>query len=243
MDRQVYERMRGLEDRHWWFKARREILTDQISRLGLPGGAKVLEVGCGTGGNLGMLARFGAVTGMEPDDEARGFAAEKAGVPVEAGLLPDGLPFQPGAFDLVAALDVIEHVNDDAGSVKALGGLLKPGGFMVTTVPAYQWMWSPHDELHHHKRRYVLGDYRRLFDEAGLKVRKASYFNTALFAPIALVRLAKLLLGLKSADEDSMPSAPINALFRRLFSGERLWLRGGAFPFGVSILLIAERPA
>jgi len=243
MDRQIYDRMRGLEDRHWWFRARRDILTDQISRLGLPARAQVLEVGCGTGGNLGMLAQFGDVRAVEPDDQARGYAAEKAGVPVEQGLLPDGLPFEPGAFDLVAALDVIEHVDDDAGSVKALGQLLKPGGFMVTTVPAYRWMWSQHDVLHHHKRRYSLGVYRRLFDEAGLTVRKASYFNTALFAPIALVRLAKLLLGVKAADEDGLPLAPVNGLFRRLFAGERLWLRGGSFPFGVSILLIAERPA
>ena len=243
MDRQVYDRMRELEDRHWWFSARRDILSDQIGRLGLGVDAQVLEVGCGTGGNLAMLARFGAVTGMEPDTAARGFAAEKAGVPVEAGMLPDGLPFKPEQFDLVAALDVIEHVDDDAGSVKALAGLLKPGGFMVTTVPAYRWMWSHHDELHHHKRRYGLADYRRLFDAAGLKVRKASYFNTALFGPIALVRLAKLLFRLKGADEDSMPSATVNGLFRGLFAGERLWLRGAGFPFGVSILLIAERPA
>jgi SAM-dependent methyltransferase len=243
MDPKVYERMRGLEDRHWWFRARRDILTDQIGRLGLPKAASVLEVGCGTGGNLAMLSGFGAVTGLEPDDRARGFAAEKSGLPIESGLLPDGLPFQPEQFDLVAALDVIEHVDDDAGSVKALGKLLKPGGFMVTTVPAYQWMWSRHDELHHHKRRYDLADYRRLFDDAGLTVRKASYFNTALFAPIALVRLVKLVLGLKGADEDSMPSAAVNGLFRGLFAGERLWLRGAGFPFGVSILLIAERPA
>jgi SAM-dependent methyltransferase len=243
MDRQVYDRMRGLEDRHWWFRARRDILSDQIGRLGLPAGASVLEVGCGTGGNLGMLGRFGAVTGMEPDDQARGFAAEKSGVPVESGLLPDGLPFKPGQFDLVAALDVIEHVDDDAGSVKALARLLKPGGFMITTVPAYAWMWSHHDELHHHKRRYGLSAYRHLFDEAGLTVRKASYFNTALFAPIALVRLIKLVLRIKGADEDSMPGPAINGLFRGLFAGERLWLRGAGFPFGVSILLIAERPA
>ena len=243
MDRQVYDRMRSLEDRHWWFAARRDILADQIGRLGLRPDADVLEVGCGTGGNLKMLSAFGAVIGLEPDDEARAFAAEKAGAPMASGLLPGGLPFEPGRFDLVAALDVIEHVDEDAASVKAMAGLLKPGGYMVTTVPAYSWMWSRHDQLHHHKRRYGLAAYRKLFDAAGLSVRKASYFNTALFAPIAAVRLAKLAFGIKGGDEEGMPGAVLNGLLRRLFSAERLWLRAASFPFGVSILVIAQRPA
>jgi SAM-dependent methyltransferase len=243
MDRQVYDRMRSLEDRHWWFSARRDILADQIGRLGLGADAQVLEVGCGTGGNLKMLSRFGAVTGLEPDDEARAFAAEKAGTAMASGVLPGGLPFENGRFDMVAALDVIEHVDEDAASVQAMSGLLKPGGFLVTTVPAYRWLWSAHDQLHHHKRRYGLGAYRRLFEDAGLTVRKASYFNTALFAPIAAVRLAKLLFGVKGGDEESMPGPRLNGLLRRLFGAERLWLRGAGFPFGVSILLIAQRPA
>jgi SAM-dependent methyltransferase len=243
LDREIYDRMHMLEDRHWWFAARRAILADQIARLGLPGGATVLEVGCGTGGNLKMLSRFGAVTGLEPDDEARAFAAEKGGAPVAAGGLPDGVELDGRRFDMVAALDVIEHIEADAEAVGAMAGLLKPGGFLVTTVPAYRWMWSRHDELHHHKRRYRLADYRRLFEGAGLTVRKASYFNTALFTPIAAIRLLKSALRIEDADEDGMPGAWLNGLLRRLFGAERFWLRGGGFPFGVSILLIAERPA
>ncbi|HWA61829.1 MAG TPA: class I SAM-dependent methyltransferase [Caulobacteraceae bacterium] len=243
MDRQVYERMRDLEESHWWFSARRAILSDQIGRLGLCDRAKVLEVGCGTGGNLKMLSRFGAVTGLEPDDEARAYAAEKGGAPIVAGGLPDGIGLGRRRFDMVAALDVIEHVDRDGEAIGAMARMLKPGGFLVTTVPAYGWMWSRHDDLHHHKRRYRLGEFRALFEKAGLKVRKASYFNTLLFAPIAAVRIVKSLLRRGGADEDRMPAGAVNGVLKGLFGLERFWLRRGGFPFGVSILVIAERPA
>jgi SAM-dependent methyltransferase len=165
------------------------------------------------------------------------------GVQVEAGYLPDDLPFPPESFDLVCAFDVIEHVDDDAASVKALAGLVRPGGYFATTVPGQPWMWSRHDELHHHKRRYRMGAYRRLFQAAGLGIVKASYFNALLFPPIAAVRAMKMLTRSKSADDDSMPPGPINDLLAGLFAMERRWLRHAALPFGVSIVLIARRPA
>jgi len=242
MDREIYDRMRVIETGHWWFTARRKILAGLIGGLGLPVGAKVLEVGSGTGGNLAMLSQFGAVTGVEPDDESRAYAAEKTGLPVVGGLLPDGLPFAPASFDLVCAFDVIEHVDDDAGAVAAMGRLARPGGYLVTAVPAQPWMWSRHDELHHHKRRYHLKPYRALFEAAGLEVRKASYFNTLLFPPIAAVRLAKMATGSKHADDDAMPSAAVNGLLAGVFGSELGWLRRASFPFGVSIVLIARRP-
>jgi SAM-dependent methyltransferase len=165
------------------------------------------------------------------------------GVRVEPGFLPDDLPFAPQSFDLVCAFDVIEHVDEDAASVKALAGLIRPGGYFATTVPGQPWMWSGHDELHHHKRRYRLRAYRRLFEAAGLEVVKASYFNALLFPPIAAIRALKLLLRSKSADDDAMPPAPLNGLLAALFAAERHWLRHAALPIGVSIVLIARRPA
>jgi SAM-dependent methyltransferase len=242
MDRQIYDRMRQIEADHWWFRARRQILAGLIGDLPLPKPAKVLEVGCGTGGNLAMLGAFGEVTGLEPDDESRAYA-ERSGARVEGGLLPDGLPFEAESFDLVCAFDVIEHVDDDQGSVAALARLVKPGGYMATTVPAQPWMRGRHDELHHHKRRYRMAPYRRLFEAAGLEIVTASHFNSVLFAPIAAVRLAKLMVGSKSADDDSMPPAPLNALLTGLFGSELGWLRRAALPVGVSIVLIARRPA
>lgn len=241
MDRAIYDRMREVEQDHWWFAARREILARQLEDLRLPPDARILEVGCGTGGNLALLQRFGQVTAVEPDAESRAYAAERSGAPVVDGALPNGLP-APG-FDLVAALDVIEHVDGDAEAVKALGALLKPGGVLLTTVPAHPWLWSRHDELHHHKRRYRMPTYRRLFEAAGLKVRKASYFNSFLFPVVALVRGVKVLTGGKGPEDDAMPGATVNGLLKRIFAAEGPVLRHANLPVGVSILLIAERPA
>jgi len=243
MDREVYDRMRVLETDHWWFAGRRRILSGLIDSLPAPRPAKILEVGCGTGGNLSMLARFGEVVGLEPDPDSRAYAQERTGVAVTVGHLPDDLPFAPASFDLVCAFDVIEHVDDDAAAVKALAGLVKEGGFMAATVPAHAWMWSRHDELHHHKRRYRLAPFRALFEAAGLEIVRASYFNTALFAPIAAARIGKRLLGSQSADDDRLPAPPVNWALEQLFSAELGWLRLGSLPFGVSILVIAQRPA
>ncbi|PZQ64119.1 MAG: class I SAM-dependent methyltransferase [Phenylobacterium zucineum] len=241
MERAIYERMRELQQDHWWFAARREILEAEIRRLPLPKPARILEVGCGPGGNLDLLKQFGEVRAIEPDPASRIYAAEHAGVQVDGGLLPDGLPDLGGPFDMICAFDVIEHIDDDAGSVAALAARLKPGGFLVTTVPANAWMWSEHDAKHHHKRRYALTDYRRLFQ--GLKIRRSTHFNSVLFPPIAAVRIAKSFAHVRERDDEAMPSPAVNSLLKSVFAAEKQILKATDLPFGVSILLIAERPA
>lgn len=243
MEREIYDRMRVLEQTHWWFTARREILAGEIGRLPLPPNPRILEVGCGPGGNLEMLGRFGQVQAIEPDAESRAYAAERSGVTVQGGLLPDGLPDLGGPLDLIAAFDVIEHVDDDAGAVAALADRLKPGGLMITTVPAHAWLWSQHDVQHHHKRRYAMGAYRALFTRAGLTVRRTTYVNSVLFPPIAAVRLAGRLLGRQGGDDEALPPPPLNALLRTVFAAEATLLKAVDLPFGVSILLTAQKPA
>jgi SAM-dependent methyltransferase len=242
MERAAYDRMRELQRDHWWFQARRRILETALESLPLPAGARILEVGCGPGGNIGVLKRFGAVEAVEPDEESRRHTAEAWRVPVHPGLLPDGLPGADASYDVVAAFDVIEHVDDDAGSVRALARLLKPGGHLVTTVPAHPWMWSAHDARHHHKRRYTRRAYARLFEDVGLEVVKLSYFNTLLFPLIAGVRVAKTALKIEGAEDDRMPSPAVNRLLGAVMAAERHAIRAGALPFGVSLLLIARRP-
>jgi SAM-dependent methyltransferase len=239
LDRSIYDNMRAIEHRHWWFRARRAILSDQLARLKLPADAAILEVGCGTGGNLAMLARFGNVTAIEPDEDSRRHAAETSGGPVLSGSLPGGLPTFDTQFDLIAALDVIEHLDEDAASLTALRKLLKPTGVLFTTVPAHPWLWSHHDELHHHKRRYRRDEYAALLEGAGFTLTRVSFFNSVLYPMIVLARAAKLSERSGRAD-DALPSPALNAILERAFASEKFMLRHTDLPFGVSLLAIAR---
>ncbi|MCR5873072.1 class I SAM-dependent methyltransferase [Phenylobacterium sp. J426] len=243
MERAIYDRLREIEQDHWWFEGRRAVLTSEIERLSLPADARVLEVGCGAGGNLAMLRRFGEVSAVEPDGPSREYAAGRGLAEVRGGLLPDGLPDFGGPFDLVCAFDVVEHVDDDAGAVRAMAAQLRTGGRLVITVPAYAWMWSAHDAAHHHKRRYVRPEVRNLIQAAGLKVRRVTHFNTLLFPPIAAIRLAKAALKRDGGDDEALPPPALNRLLASMFAAERGLLRAVDLPFGVSILAVAERPA
>lgn len=240
MERVIYDRIRTLEGSHWWFTGRRAILTSLIGDLELPPHARIVEVGCGAGGNIEMLRRFGEVSAVEPDKPSRDYVSQRLGLTVQHGLLPDGLPFGPGGFDAVCAFDVVEHVDDDAGAVKGLAALLEPAGYLVITVPAYRWMWSHHDEQHHHKRRYRRSEMEALVKDAGLRVVRASYFNFLLFPMAAIVRMAKKAVGNTSAD-DAMPPRSLNALLSRVFSAEAGWLRRRPLPFGLSIIVIGRK--
>jgi SAM-dependent methyltransferase len=188
-----------------------------------------------------MLSGFGRVTAIEPDDESRRYAADRTGLPILAGLLPNELPGFATPFDLIAAFDVVEHVPDDQGSLRALGDLLAPSGCLITTVPAYQWMWSSHDEHHHHKRRYTLGQYRAICEKGGLRIRRATYFNSLLFPLIAAVRLLRIFSGQTGGDDAAEVSQPLNRILHGLFASERTLLRHTDLRFGVSILVIADR--
>lgn len=240
MDARIYAEMAALEERHWWFAARRKILGKMLASLRLPADAQILEAGCGTGGNLDMLARHGRVYGMETNAQALEFAAAKGTATIAAGRLPAPIPFSDQKFDLIALLDVLEHLDEDAAALDALRARLKPGGWLLLTVPAYPFLWSRHDELHHHKRRYVAGGLRGVIEGAGYRVQYLSYFNTWLFPMIAAARLAGA--GSGHSGDLAMPNRFINALLTKIFASERLLLGRIALPFGVSLLALARNP-
>lgn len=240
MDRRVYDRMAEHDSTHWWYRARRDILADYLSREGkLPKHARILEIGCGTGHNLPMLAQFGTVDAIEIDPAARGIASQRLGKPVGEAPLP-GLPGVPDShYDLIAVLDVVEHIEDDVAALRAMRARLAPGGKILITVPAHQWMWSAHDVVNHHHRRYSKATLEKAIEAAGLRPRKLGYFNSLLFPLAAGARLAGRITGRDDSD-DSPPPPLVNKLFEGIFRLERHLIGRLPMPPGVSIVTLAE---
>ena len=240
MERIVYDRMAEIDGRHWWYRARREILEKLIrTRVKPPEDARILEIGCGTGHNLDMLGRFGTVDAVEMDDAARDIASDRLGRPARMATLPELQGVERGAYDLVALLDVLEHVADDRGSLISISQRLRAGGRLLLTVPAHPWMWSAHDEVNHHKRRYTKKGFREVVESAGLKVELLSYFNSLLFPLAAAARLAGRLTGKEDSD-DKLPPGPVNKALEFMFGLERYAIGRVPFPPGVSLVAVAS---
>ena len=234
--------MAQVEDSHWWFCARRSIVASMISRLDLSPGARILEPGCGTGGNFAMLARFGEVYAMDADPDACRFSSARKTAIVQQGQLPDQVPFENVTFELVVMTDVLEHLVRDQETLTVLRERLKPGGSILATVPAFPFLWSAHDATHHHERRYVAGELRALFERAGYAVDYLSYYNFLLFPAIAAARLlGRLRKSSPQHDHDLRAhSGLVNSLLRTVFSSERYAIGHLAVPFGVSLLVVAR---
>ena len=240
MERVVYDRMAEFSDRHWWYRARREVLADLIARkIAPPPGARILEIGCGTGPNLDMLGRFGTVDAIEIDPAAREIASGRLGRPVLDAPLPALTGVADGAYDLVAILDVLEHVEADREALVSIARKLKPGGRILIAVPAHPWMWSAHDVVNHHQRRYTKRTLSNVIEAAGLKLHFMSYFNSILFPLAAGARLAARMTRNEDSG-DKLPAAPVNGLFEWFFRLERYAIGRLPFPPGVSIAAIVS---
>ncbi|HEY0311995.1 MAG TPA: class I SAM-dependent methyltransferase [Allosphingosinicella sp.] len=240
MERIIYDRMAELDSRHWWYVARRDILAELIRRkVPLPTEPRILEIGCGTGHNLPMLGRFGRVDAVEIDPVARALASSRLGHAVHDAPLPALAGVPERSYDLVALLDVLEHVEADREALISISERLRPNGRILLTVPAHPWMWSSHDVANHHKRRYTKKTLRAVVADAGLKLEELTYFNSVLFPVAAMARVASRLAG-KEGSGDAMPPKAVNALFETLFGLERYAIGRLPFPPGVSLAAIAS---
>jgi len=233
--------MAAVEDRHWWFVARRKVLGSVLRSIGLQQPCRLCEVGAGTGGNLRMLAAFAEVDAFELDDYAREMACQRSGVAVQRGALPDHLPNAAGPYNVVCMFDVLEHIERDDAALLSVRSIMSEGGRLVITVPAYQWLWSAHDEQLHHKRRYTSSSLAALIRGSGLQIELLTYFNTLLFPLGAAGRVLDRIGNRTVLTGNSIPSKPINAALTGIFSSERWLLRVLNFPFGMSLLAVARK--
>jgi SAM-dependent methyltransferase len=240
MDRDYELQTHRAEDRHWWYRGRREVLERVIGGLGLPSGAPILDAGCGSGRNMVDLARRGPVTGIEVSDTSVRLARERAAGEVISGSILD-MPFDSGQFQLAVCLDVIEHLENDLGALRELRRVVAPGGSLLVTVPAYQWLWSGHDEVNHHYRRYTQGSLRRVAEQAGWQQVRSTHFNSLLLPVAILLRILDRFS--RKTTESSLdlwvPPEPFNWLLERPMRLEAAVIgRGGRIPAGLSLLAV-----
>jgi SAM-dependent methyltransferase len=244
MDAAEFEKHEQLEAHHWWFEGRRRCIAAVLERHLKPAPHRhILDVGCGTGGMFPLLQGFGEVAGAEFSPDARERATRMfPGVTVSACALPDDVP--QGRFELVTAFDVLEHLDEPVAAARTLSSRLADGGQLVVTVPAFQFLWSPHDVTLQHRRRYSRELLREHLTAAGLKVTYDSFFNTSLFPAVAAARLLGRLLprkpGADGSDMKPVPG-PINAALTALFGAEGRFLSRTRLPVGVSLIAVAER--
>lgn len=234
-----------LEGQHWWFRARRLVLRDLLACLGWPQQPRILEIGVGPGYNLLEIYPPDArLEGVEPDEALAALAAERGPLPVFQATI-DRLPteIRDESYDGVTMFDVLEHIEDETGALRIASQKLRPGGWIVLSVPAYMWLWGQQDAVNQHFRRYTLRELRWKVQAAGFTVERATYFNTFLFPPIAAVRLFARYGRRRHNEKGDFAYGrnPSNPLLRSMFAAERVFLRYIDFPFGVSIFAAARK--
>ncbi len=214
---------------------------DEASALSTQASAlRILDVGCGTGANLEMLSQFGDAEGVDVSDDALEFCRAK-GLKVHKGLAEE-LPFEDGEFDIVTALDVVEHLDDDIAGLKEMNRVLRSGGKALFFVPAFMWLWGVQDDISNHRIRYTRKQIVERLEAAGFVTERATYANITFFAPILGGRLLMKLTGLKPESENNINVSALNGFFGKIFSAEQYWLQKANFPFGVSIVVAASKP-
>ena len=250
MQQHTYAIMDEVEGSHWWFVGRRKILESFLDSIveklgqrssgaGTQTQLRILDVGCGTGANLEMLAQYGEAEGVDVSDDALEFCRQK-GLQAQKGLA-EKLPFADETFNITTALDVIEHLDDDLSGLREMHRVTKSGGYSLIFVPAFMWLWGVQDDVSNHRIRYTRKQIVERLEKAGYTVERATYANWTFFTPILAGRTIMKLTGIKPESENNITISGLNGVFGRLFGAESLWLRRFNFPIGVSIVIVARK--
>jgi len=251
MRQEEHQALFEVEDTYWWFVGRRRILHTLIRHALDAAGThprRIGDMGCGTGRNLMLLHEFGWAVGTDLSLPALRWCRRRGLQELVAAEITQ-LPFAEGSLDLVAASEVLEHVQDDSAAAAELARIVRPGGLLLITVPAYQFLWSEHDEALDHFRRYSARHTRRLLEEAGLRIERLSHCVSFLLAPICLFRVLQRALGRIRPRKTGRPKTayiqmpgPISKLFVWLLAVEAWLMRYIDLPAGVSIVCLARKP-
>jgi len=242
MKEHTYPIMFRVEQSHWWYTGRRKILAsflDDICRRVTDRRPRILDVGCGTGANLLMLSKYGDAEGVDVSEDALAFCRERGLEQVKLGAA-EKLPYDDGTFDLVTALDVVEHLDDDLAGLREMRRVLRPGGRVLLFVPTFMFLWGVQDDVSNHRRRYRLPELRRVLEQAGFEIERTTYANITFFLPILLARKLMRVTGIKAESENNINVSALNGVLGRLFGAESLVLRHMNIPFGVSDLCVAR---
>ena len=232
-----------VEETHWWYVGRRRIIQSLVERIGPTlnnSNPRILDVGCGTGANLKMLAAYGKAEGVDISSQAVEFCRQRGLDSVKLGAA-EQLPYENDSFELVTALDVIEHLDDDNAGLQEMRRVLRPDGRVLLFVPAFMFLWGVQDDVSNHRRRYTLPSLLKAVEAAGFSVEWSSYANFSFFLPVLVVRSVMRWLGLRAETEYGINISPLNGFFGHLFAAERFVLKRGGLPFGVSAVCIARR--
>src|SRR5215207_2919319 len=232
-----------VEETHWWYVGRRRIIQCLVEKiratLNKPN-PRILDVGCGTGANLKMLGAHGRAEGVDISPQAVEFCRQRGLDSVKLGAA-EHLPYESDSFDLVTALDVVEHLDDDVGGLREMRRVLRRDGRLLLFVPAFMFLWGVQDEVSNHRRRYTLPTLLKAVEAAGFSIEWASYANISFFLPVLVVRSVMRWLGLRADTEYGINISLMNGPFSRLFAAEHFVLKRGRFSFGVSAVCIASR--
>jgi ubiquinone/menaquinone biosynthesis C-methylase UbiE len=244
MEDSAYEAEARVEAEHWWFRGRRLLFAAELNALEFEGTGKILDVGTGTGSNLRMLRDEGYqnVVGIDLNILAISYCLTKGFTSVLMGNATN-LPFVDSQFDMVLATDTIEHIDDDRKALHEIYRVLAPGGYAMVAVPAFPSLWGLQDIVAYHKRRYRMSDLRAKIESTGFEIQRGYHFNYLLFPLIWLARRAIKIFGVKRASESEFNSPLLNQLLFRTFAFDVRTAPVLRPPFGVSILIVAQKPS